>query len=103
MNKIFENYHPSMIHVAHTKNQLLDDNDWDYLVDNVGKYLKEGGYERKDFEGDCVVDICEEAITDLMEEYAQDDFGWKYGSSHNKRSSAECLAEHILDKFYPLA
>lgn len=104
MKEIFENYQPSVTHEAHTKCLLIDDRDFNYLVDNVGKYILDNGYRREDFEGqDVIKDICEEAITDLMEEYAVSPFGYKYGNTTliEKRGAAEVLVEYILNKFYP--
>ena len=96
-------YYATNRHEGHTKNEFLDDYDFDYVVDDVIDYFKGHQYGMIDFEeGDCdnALEVVEDTIKYLVEDQAVTDFGYKYGfSTFAYPSIAEAVMEEVRNKW----
>jgi hypothetical protein len=96
-------YYATIRHQGHTKNEFLDDYDFDYVVDDVIEYFKGHQWGMEDFEeDDCdnALEVIEDTIRYLVEEQAVTDFGYKYGfDSYAYHSIAEAVMREVREKW----
>ena len=97
-------YYATHRHMGHTKNEFLDDYDFDYIVEEMTEFFRKYKYSKEngdfDEDGSDALDLIEDAVREVVEEKACSDFGWKYGFDTFAYSSiAEAILEEIKEKY----